>query len=232
MLADNCRLSVDEGTFGPVHELAASELWSVWACLSAGCMLKMILLPSAGSIVANSIRYCNLQRLSERNVMNRAPKETQVTSQSVRALVRRIVGDAKTLRDKHVLNEDSAPVNYVCIFSKDKEEYDALLAVISTLGPKVDTTKMGLMFDVGGLDTAAGPLRVLKLRLPDPQRPERGDADFTVSNYPEFKKTYLSRPGFKLLLRPKFEMIELMDPEFDVLTYFSHPPMDEQLGLR
>lgn len=164
--------------------------------------------------------------------MMRAPKETTATPESVRALVWRIVRDAQVLKDKHIADQIDAQVNYTCIFAKDEAEYNVLLQAISALGPKVDSSKRGLIFDVGGIDTSAGQLRVLKLRAPDPERPERGDADFTVSNYPGFKATYLSRPGFKLLLRPKFEMIELMDPAFDVLAYFSHPPLDEQLGLR
>jgi hypothetical protein len=80
--------------------------------------------------------------------------------------------------------------------------------------------------------TTAGRLQLLKLRAPDKSRRERGDADFTVSNYQTFKSKYLNSPGFKLIVRDKFEMIELSDPTFGVLAYFSNPPLDVQLGLK
>jgi hypothetical protein len=72
---------------------------------------------------------------------------------------------------------------------------------------------------------------VLKIRIPDPTRLERGDADFTISNFPEFKKKYLSKPGFKILRKPNFYMIELTDSNFDVRAYFSNPPLDRQLNI-
>ena len=164
--------------------------------------------------------------------MKRAAKETNLTQETLLALVRRIVKEAQALKDKHTTGQKDAPVNYACIFSKDQDEYAALIEVVSTMGPQVDSTQMGPIFDIGGIETSAGRLRVLKVRLPDQKRPERGDADFTVSNYPEFKRTYLTQPGFGLLTRPNFEMIELADPDFDALAYFSYPPLDEQLGLK
>ncbi len=71
---------------------------------------------------------------------------------------------------------------------------------------------------------------MLKIRFPDSTRTERGDADFTISNFFEFENIYLSKPGFKKIQKPDFYMIELMD--FDVRAYFSNPPLDEQLNLK
>ena len=82
------------------------------------------------------------------------------------------------------------------------------------------------------MKTVAGLLKLLKIRHPDSTRPERGDADFTVTNFVVFKKKYLSKKEFKLIKRKNFEMIELMDPEFDVRAYFSNPPLDKQLNIK
>jgi hypothetical protein len=41
----------------------------------------------------------------------------------------------------------------------------------------------------------------------------------------------LSKEGFKLIEREDFEMIELMDSEFNVRAYFSNPPLDERLKV-
>ena len=45
----------------------------------------------------------------------------------------------------------------------------------------------------------------------------------TWSNISEFKEKYLSQKEFKLIMRENFEMIELIDPQFDVRVYFSNP---------
>ena len=41
----------------------------------------------------------------------------------------------------------------------------------------------------------------------------------------------VNKPGFKILRKPDFYMIELMDPDFDVRAYFSNPPLDKQLKI-
>lgn len=73
---------------------------------------------------------------------------------------------------------------------------------------------------------------LLKIRKPDPTRPERGDADFTLRDYNSFKEKYLKdAEHFKLIDRGNFEMIELKDPKFDVRSYFSNIPLTVQLGI-
>ena len=139
-------------------------------------------------------------------------------------IVEDIVEQARDLRDKYTI-EKSAPVNYVCIFSHDDIEYNELLAVAHELGTVVHETKMGLVFQIQPINTVSGQLELLKIRKPDSKRPERGDADFTVSDYPAFKKMYLGKLGFGIIVRPNMEMIELANPTYDVLAYFSYPPL-------
>jgi hypothetical protein len=150
---------------------------------------------------------------------------------ALKSLVEDIVKDAELLKNKHIKDDDSK-VNYACIFSQTQEEYQELVAVSSKLGKVVKETPSGPLFHIQPIKTVAGNLQLLKIRLPDATRPERGDADFTISNYPGFKEEYLSKKGFKLIPRDNFEMIELMDPESDVRAYFSYPPLDEQLGIK
>jgi hypothetical protein len=144
--------------------------------------------------------------------------------------VQGIVVASKELSSKHT-TEGNAPVNYACIFSQSEEEYDELVAVTREAGSVVQETGTGPVFDVSAIPTVAGDLRLLKIRKPDPKRSERGDADFTVSDYPAFKNRYFDQPGFSLIERENMEMIELSDPEFDVLAYYSHPPLGEVLGV-
>lgn len=147
-----------------------------------------------------------------------------MTTEELRSLARRIVEEARRLSAAHT-DQGSAPVNYVCVFTKDQAEYDELVGLGTQLGPVVQDTKMGPVFHIHPIPTTAGRLNLLKIRRPDPNRPERGDADFTVRDYRSFKATHLGKPGFSLIERADMEMIELIDPAFDVLAYYSNPPL-------
>jgi hypothetical protein len=90
---------------------------------------------------------------------------------------------------------------------------------------------MGPVFKVEAISTKAGDLRILKIRKPDLNRKERGDADFTLTNYLKFKKENLDKLGFKLIPREDFEMIEFDPQNGSPLVYFSNPTLAETLGL-
>jgi hypothetical protein len=148
-----------------------------------------------------------------------------------RPMILDIVKQAAKLKDTYT-SEEAAPVNYACIFAQSQEEYDAFIKSANEIGKIIDNTPSGPLFKIDPLDTVSGRLQLLKVRAPDTTRPERGDADFTVSDYPTFKRRYLAKPGFRLIKKDKFEMIELMDSySFNVRAYFSNPPLDKQLGI-
>ncbi len=144
--------------------------------------------------------------------------------------VKSIIQKATALKHKHI-DDKNTPVNYACIFSQSKEEYEELLKVAQKIGKIIKETPTGLLFHIEPLETVSGFLKLLKIRIPDSTRPELGDADFTISNFPEFEKKYLSKPGFKIMKKPDFYMIELIDSNLDVRAYFSNPPLDEQLNI-
>ena len=152
-------------------------------------------------------------------------------TEDLKNLVKSIVEKATALKNKHI-DDKNTPINYTCIFSQNKEEYKELLEVARKIGKVIQETPTGLLFQIEPLETVSGILKLLKIRIPDPTRPERGDADFTISNFLEFEKKYLSKPGFKIMKKPDFYMIELIDSDFDVRAYFSNPPLDEQLNLK
>lgn len=153
-----------------------------------------------------------------------------MTPEELKALVQKIVAEARRLNATHT-DEPDAPVNYACIFAQSQAEYEEMVNVARQLGPVADDTATGPVFHIAPLSTDAGTLRLLKIRRPDPKRPERGDADFTVADYDAFKKRHLSKPGFGLIQRKHMEMLELIDPSFNVLSYYSHPTLAEVLKL-
>jgi len=144
-------------------------------------------------------------------------------------LIQDIVRESSRLKDKYT-DQENAKVNYACIFCQNNEEYHDFLNLANQLGKAFKETQTGPLFLID-LDTESGKLKLLKIRKPDETHKERGDADFTVSDYNSFKDNYLSKPGFSLIERDNFEIIELVDPNFNVRTYFSDPPLDRQFGL-
>jgi len=153
-----------------------------------------------------------------------------MNTHTLKKQIQQIVTDAKKLKDKHT-NEIDAPVNYACIFSQNNKEYQNLLSTTKKIGKIIQETPSGFLFHIEPLETSAGTLQLLKIRFPDPTRPERGDADFTITDFPRFEQKYLSEKGFKIMRKPDFYMIELMDPNFNVRAYFSNPPLDKQLNI-
>jgi len=100
----------------------------------------------------------------------------------LRKLVTSIVATAAKLKNDFT-DEKQAPVNYACIFAQSENEFQSFTKVVEGLGQIVHRTASGLVYFINGLETISGILRILKIRTPDPNRPERGDADFTVRDY-------------------------------------------------
>jgi len=144
-------------------------------------------------------------------------------------LVQDIIKESCRLKDKHTDQRD-AKVNYACIFCQSDDEYNDFLNLANQLGKVFKETQTGPLFLIE-LDTESGKLKLLKIRKPDETRKERGDADFTVDDYDSFKEQCLSKPEFSLIKRDNFEMIELINSDFNVRTYFSNSPLDQQFGL-
>jgi hypothetical protein len=149
---------------------------------------------------------------------------------NLKKFIQEIVKKATELKNKHT-SEKKASVNYACIFCQNNEQYEDILETIKKLGKIIKETPTGPLFHIAPLDTIAGKLNLLKIRKPDPTKPELGDADFTVGNYSEFKKINLSKKGFSLVTRENFEMIELVDSDFNVKAYFSNPTLEKQLNI-
>lgn len=154
-----------------------------------------------------------------------------MSTEDFKQLIQDIVRKSCELKNKHT-TEKSACINYAAVFSQDEKEYNEFYELAKQIGEVIQNTPTGDLFKIEGVDTVSGKLRLLKIRKLDTTRPERGDADFTITDYPTFKSTHLPKSGFKLIERNGFEMIELVDPVFNVRAYFSYPPLDQQLGLK
>jgi hypothetical protein len=151
--------------------------------------------------------------------------------EDLESMVRGIVDEAREINNANTEVIDP-PVNYVCIFSRSDDEYSELLEAAKQIGDIVKETKMGPVFKIKEIETSAGVLDILKVRRFDPKRLERGDADFTISDYPSFKKNNLGSSNWDLISRPDMEMLELSAPGANVLVYYSNPILAEVIGIK
>lgn len=147
-------------------------------------------------------------------------------------LVKNIVSKSNDLKNKYT-DEINAKVNYACIFCKNDEEFNNYVELLKKDNNYIiEDTYSGPLFRLHDLETVSGSLKLLKIRKYDDKHLDLGDADFTVSNYEEFKSKYINKPNFKLIRRNEYEMIELIEEKNEVRAYFSNIPLDEELGMR
>lgn len=142
-----------------------------------------------------------------------------------------IVNRSTELKNQ-LVDASGAPIEFVCIFCQNEREYKHFTGLIETLGRTVEKTQSGFIYLLEKpIETIAGPLRLVKIRKPDPKRPERGDADFNT-DYKNLKKKYQSNFGLELVKRETFEMLRLSSPNFDVMACFSNIPKSRNLGIK
>lgn len=141
-----------------------------------------------------------------------------------------IVGRSTELKNKFI-DKDSSAIEFACIFCQNEKEFRDFTNSIEKYGRIVERTKSGFTYFLDNpIETIAGPLRLVKIRKPDPKFSQRGDADFNT-NYKEFKKKYENGPKFELIKRETFEMLRLSDPNFDVMACFSNIPKGKVLKI-
>ena len=147
-------------------------------------------------------------------------------------LVNYIVDEGERVKSKY-LEEETGPVDYLSIFCKDEKEKNELLSLMKTEGEFIQDAPTGPNFKLRTpIMTKSGPVPLIKIRNTDPVKRQRGAPDFRVKNYEEFKRKYLGRKNINLIDRKTFEMIEIWDPDADVLVYFCSIPMTKQLGIK
>lgn len=146
-------------------------------------------------------------------------------------IARELVRKATILKDKYT-DQRNARVSYVAVFCQNNEEFEEFTKIVRTFSSVISETPTGVHYRIPSLDTVSGSFEILKIRIPDKTRPERGDADYNVENFEEFKKKHLPLKGFKLIERPGHEMVELTEAGAGVRVYFSNPHVDKLLGLK
>lgn len=147
-----------------------------------------------------------------------------MNSLNLEKIVLFIVSESVKLKNKYT-DEIHAKVEFGDIFAKDITEYQQLTNTIGELGTIIYAGPTGDIYSLKKpIQTVAGNLQFIKIRKPDDKIHLRGDADFNT-NYVRLKQKYQKHPNFELIVREKFEMLRLSDPNFDVMTCFSNIPV-------
>jgi len=143
----------------------------------------------------------------------------------IKSIIQDILLNATKLKDKYTVY-NNATAAWACIFSQSDDEYQELLNQAKKLGNIHKETSSGPILVLN--KTIARTVKVLKIRKPDPEKPERGDADFTIANYDTFKGEITGKDNFQIIPKDDFEMVELTEPGAAVRVYFSNPSIEEQ----
>ena len=146
------------------------------------------------------------------------------------SIINYIVSRGAELKNKYT-DEIKAKVEFGDVFCRNDNEYQQLTEVVNESGKIVYRAPSGNIYSLKNpIETVAGKLYLVKLRKPDNKLRFRGDADFDT-DYPKLKQKHLNNPNFELIMREKFEMLRLSDPDFDVMTCFSNIPVRKWIQL-
>jgi hypothetical protein len=113
------------------------------------------------------------------------------------------------------------PIPYLTIFAHYPEEYEKLRQIILKLGSEVQANNGVAVKLDNPIKAADQYIPKIRIRQPDPYRYQVGCNDFKVPDYEQFKSMLVNtgRQGYRISQRPDYEMIEIFDPDFDVLAY-------------
>lgn len=125
------------------------------------------------------------------------------------------------LRLRNAVFEEDWPVFTLKLFAHYEEEYEYLLEWINSIGVKDNASsstsyyvKPNRPFLIAGKE-----IPYIGLRVPDPYRSQVGCGDYEVENYDEIKVNHQGRKGVREVEHPRYQMLELFDPNIDVLGY-------------
>ncbi|MDD5031866.1 MAG: hypothetical protein PHR36_02350 [Patescibacteria group bacterium] len=112
------------------------------------------------------------------------------------------------------------PINSLTVFAQSQPKFDLLIEILAKIGKPYNYNNGPRVELYEQIKVGENNITYLRIRKPDPERPQIGCNDFET-DYEIFKREYLLKEAnnLSLIKRPEYEMIELHDKEFDVLAY-------------
>jgi len=147
----------------------------------------------------------------------------------IKKIILEIIDEANLIIKKRI--NENLLIDLVDIFPKDKNEKEKLTKEIQKISKKISSTNTGNIYYLdNSILTKFGPLSLIKIRIVDKNKTQRGAPDFKVKNYSNFKKKYLNKKGFKLIIRKDYEMLEFQGK--NLLIYFPNETLSESLEIK
>ena len=119
-----------------------------------------------------------------------------------------------------------APISSLTIFAHYPDEFETLKMIQAQMGRYVGEVSGPRVELHEPRRTGENVITHLRIREPDPYHTHVGSNDYDISDYMKFKEEFLSKKphNMRLLVRPHYELLELYDPDFDVLGYVLSEP--------
>ncbi len=151
-------------------------------------------------------------------VGNRSMGKSIHSQKELEEVVRYIALETTEMLQK-VIGE-SFPIKSLTVFAHSQSEFELLTEILKEIGKPYNYNNGPRVELHEPIEVGESSIDHLRIRKPDPERPQVGCNDFEV-DYTTFKNEYLSQHPNNLTLieRPEYEMIELHDKEFAVLAY-------------
>jgi hypothetical protein len=136
------------------------------------------------------------------------------------AAVKYIASETSKMAEKVL--DVAFPIKSLTVFAHSQSEFESLIKILAQIGKPYNYNNGPRVELHYPIEVGENRIVYLRIRKPDPERPQIGCNDFET-NYEIFKKKYLSKfvDNLQLIKRPEYEMIELHNKDFDVLAYFA-----------
>ena len=116
--------------------------------------------------------------------------------------------------------KQSLPLDTLTVFTHSIKEYEIVKSLVLEKGVESKFSHGGTTYVDADVEVAGRNIRLLGVREPDVNRPERGYGDYPVSNFPSLKKQFQGDHFVKFMTSESgIPMLELRHPGFDVRGY-------------
>ncbi len=135
------------------------------------------------------------------------------------------VAEASSALCRQVVGE-VFPITSLTVFAHYPSESICLKKLLLTMGEQVGNTNGPRVALHAPINLGSHTITHLRVREPDPYHAQVGCVDLNVPDYDLFKRDFLATHpnNLRLLVRPEYELIELFDPDADVLGYVLSEP--------
>lgn len=132
------------------------------------------------------------------------------------------------LKDRQI-KDGVVGIDYAAIFPRSKDEYNLLMERLQQEGKPVKVVPTGTVFRTKeSAKTPQGEVSLVRVRIYNPDKSQRGYVDYQVDDYERFKKRYLASGAVSVVHNQ--DGVEMLTAENEeVIVYFPEIPLGKTL---